>query len=268
MNDMINAWRALPSPDGAIRVVLADVDGCLTAGEGRPLDLEALAACAEINRRALRDPLVPAITLCTGRPAPYVEVLLQAIGGFLPAIAEHGGLLLSPLDYRLERHPLLAGADETLEAVRAAILRQMVWPGLGFVQPGKETMLTFYPAPGVTFDAALAMARGALAPFDDLFAVEFNRTCVEVYRRGVDKGSATEWLAGLLDLPLAAFGGIGDSNADLAFLRVVGWPTAPANAIAAVRESVAYVASLPDTRGVLEIVAQVEAHNRALAPGA
>jgi hydroxymethylpyrimidine pyrophosphatase-like HAD family hydrolase len=264
MNDAISAWRALPAPAGAFRIVLVDVDGCLTAGEGRPLDLGALALCAEINRRALREPLVPAITLCTGRPAPYVEVLLQAIAGFLPAIAEHGGLLLSPLDYRLERHPLLAGAAESYEAVRAAILRQMVWPGLGFVQPGKETMLTFYPAPGVTFDTALEVARGALAPFDDLFAAEFNRTCIEVSRRGVDKGSATEWLASLLDLPLAAFAGIGDSNADLSFLRVVGWPAAPSNAIAAVREHVAYVASLPDTRGVLEILARIEAHNRAL----
>jgi hydroxymethylpyrimidine pyrophosphatase-like HAD family hydrolase len=265
MNDMISAWRACLAPDGVIRVVLADVDGCLTAGEGQPLDLDALAACAEINRRARSDPLTPAITLCTGRPAPYVEVLLQAIAGFLPALAEHGGLLLSPLDYHLERHPLLAGANETLEAVRAAILRQLVWPGLGFVQPGKETMLTFYPAQNVTFDAALTAARGAIAPFDDLFAAEFNRTCIEVRRRRVDKGSATEWLAGLLDLPLTAFAGIGDSDADLAFLSLVGWPTAPANAIDAVRASAAYVASLPNARGVLEIVAQVEARNRALA---
>jgi hydroxymethylpyrimidine pyrophosphatase-like HAD family hydrolase len=244
------------------------VDGCLTAGEGQPLDLEALAACAEINRRARRDPLVPAITLCTGRPAPYVEVLLQAIAGFLPAIAEHGGLLLSPIDYRLERHPLLAGAAEHYEAVRTAILKQMVWPGLGFIQPGKETMLTFYPAPGVTFDTALAIARSAIQPFDDLFGVQFNRTCIEVGRRGVDKGSATEWLGGLLDLPLASFAGIGDSDADLSFLNVVGWPTAPANAIAAVRARAAYIASQPDARGVLEIVTQIETRNQALATDA
>jgi HAD superfamily hydrolase (TIGR01484 family) len=262
MNDAIDAWRALPTPADIIRVILVDVDGCLTAGEGQPLDLDVLAACGEINRRARHDPLVPAITLCTGRPAPYVEVLLQAIAGFLPAIAEHGGLLLSPIDYHLERHPLLAGTAEHYEAVRATILKQMVWTGLGFIQPGKETMLTFYPAPGVTFDTALAIARSAILPFDGLFAAEFNRTCIEIRRRGVDKGSATEWLAGLLDLPLASFAGIGDSDADLAFLSVVGWPTAPANAIATVRARAAYVASLPDARGVLEIVTRIEARHR------
>jgi hydroxymethylpyrimidine pyrophosphatase-like HAD family hydrolase len=131
MNDLIRAWRALPAPVGALRAVLVDVDGCLTAGEGRPLDLDALATCAAINERALRDPLTPAITLCTGRPAPYVEVLLQAIGGFLPALAEHGGMLFSPTDYRFERHPLIASVGETLDGVRASINASLVRPGLG-----------------------------------------------------------------------------------------------------------------------------------------
>jgi len=265
MNDLIRAWRALPAPMGALRAVLVDVDGCLTAGEGRPLDLDALAACAAINRRALRDPLTPAITLCTGRPAPYVEVLLQAIGGFLPALAEHGGMLLSPTDYRFERHPLIASVGETLDDVRASINASLVRPGLGFVQPGKETMLTVYVAPGVTFDAALAVAQATLAPYDDLFAAEHNRTCIEIRRRGVDKGSGAQWLAERIDLPLGALAGIGDSDSDLAFLMLVGFPAAPANAIELVRERAAYVAVQPEARGVLEIVEQIEARNRALA---
>jgi hydroxymethylpyrimidine pyrophosphatase-like HAD family hydrolase len=264
MNDLIRAWRAMPAPAGTLRAVLVDVDGCLTAGEGQPLDLDALAACAAINRRALRDPLAPAITLCTGRPAPYVEVLLQAIGGFLPALAEHGGMLLSPTDYRFERHPLIAPVGETLEAVRAAVSASLVRPGLGFLQPGKETMLTFYVAPGVTFEAALAVAQATLAPYEDLFAAEHNRTCIEIRRHGVDKGSGARWLAERIDLPLGALAGIGDSDSDLAFLRLVGFPAAPANAIELVRERAAYVAAQPDARGVLEIVERIEARNRAL----
>jgi hydroxymethylpyrimidine pyrophosphatase-like HAD family hydrolase len=265
MNDVIRAWRALPTPVGALRAVLVDVDGCLTAGEGQPLDLDALAACAAINRRALRDQLTPAITLCTGRPAPYAEVLLQAIGGFLPALAEHGGMLLSPIDYRFERHPLIASVGEMLDAVRASVSASLVRPGLGFLQPGKETMLTVYLEPGVAFDSALAVAQAALAPYDDLFAAEHNRTCIEIRRCGVDKGSGAQWLAERIDLPLEVLAGIGDSDSDLSFLTLVGFSSAPANAIELVRERVAYVASQPDTRGVLEIVEQIEAGNRALA---
>jgi HAD superfamily hydrolase (TIGR01484 family) len=265
MNELIRAWRALPAPTGTLRAVLVDLDGCLTAGEGQPLDLDALAACAAINRRALHDPLTPAITLCTGRPAPYVEVLLQAIAGFLPALAEHGGMLLSPADYHFERHPLLASIGDLLGEVRAAAVASLVRPSLGFFQPGKETMLTFYPAPSVAFDTALAIAQAALAPYDYLFAAEHNRTCIEIRRRGVDKGSGAQWLAERIDLPLGALAGIGDSDSDLAFLALVGFPAAPANAVELVRQRVACVATMPDARGVLEIVSQIEARNRALA---
>ena len=90
-------------------------------------------------------------------------------------------------------------------------------------------------------------------------------TCIEIRRRGVDKGSGARWLAERIDLPLSALAGIGDSDSDLAFLALVGFPAAPANAIELVRERVAYVASQPDARGLLEIVARIEAHNRALA---
>jgi hydroxymethylpyrimidine pyrophosphatase-like HAD family hydrolase len=149
--------------------------------------------------------------------------------------------------------------------VRAAAGAGLLRPGLGFFQPGKETMLTFYPSLGVAFDTALATAQAALAPYDDLFAAEHNRTCIEIRRRGVDKGSGARWLAERIDLPLSAFAGIGDSDSDLAFLTVVGFPSAPANAIELVRQRVAYVASQPDARGVLEIISQIEARNRTLA---
>jgi HAD superfamily hydrolase (TIGR01484 family) len=264
MNETIRAWQALPAPAGALRAVLVDVDGCLTAGEGQPLDLAALAACAAINERARRDALTPAITLCTGRPAPYVEVLLQAIAGFLPALAEHGGVLLSPADYHIQRHQLIESAGATLDALRAAVGASLVRPGLGFLQPGKETMLTFYPAPGVTFERAMEVGRAAGASYAELFGVEFNRTCIEWKRHGVDKGSGVRWLADLLDLPLGALAGIGDSDSDLAFLTLVGFPAAPANAIAPVRAQSAYIATRPDARGVLEIVELIEARNRAL----
>jgi HAD superfamily hydrolase (TIGR01484 family) len=264
MNQIIASWRAQPAPEQALRAVLVDVDGCLTPGEGRPIDLDALAAVAAINRRALSDPLAPAITLCTGRPAPYVEVLLQAIGAFLPALAEHGGLLCSPVDYHFARHPLLEGAGDTLEALRAAVQARLVRPGLGFLQPGKETMLTFFPAVGVTFDAVLLIAREINEPYVEQFDVEYNRTCVEFRRRGVNKGGGTAWLADLIGLPLTALAGIGDSESDLSFLGVVGFPSAPANAIPAVQAHVAYVAAQPDVRGVLEIIAKIEFANRAL----
>ena len=62
-----------------IRLIVIDVDGVLSPGEAAPLDFAVLQRLAEVNDRARHDPHHPAVTLCTGRPAPYVEVLMQAI---------------------------------------------------------------------------------------------------------------------------------------------------------------------------------------------
>ena len=68
-----------------IRLLVVDVDGVLSLGEATPLDGTVLQRLAAINDRARHDPTRLALTLCTGRPAPYVEVLMQVIHGFYPA---------------------------------------------------------------------------------------------------------------------------------------------------------------------------------------
>jgi hypothetical protein len=60
----------------------------LSHGEAAPLDFAVLQRLAELNDRARQDPAYPAVTLRTGRPVPYVEVLMQAIHGRYPAIYE------------------------------------------------------------------------------------------------------------------------------------------------------------------------------------
>src|SRR5205085_11532099 len=89
-------------PPTRLRVVLTDVDGVITPGEGEPIDLEVIARLADVNARAQRDPLVPALALCTGRQAPYVELMAKLIGCVLPCIFEHGAGLLFPTEYRYE----------------------------------------------------------------------------------------------------------------------------------------------------------------------
>ena len=83
-----------------IRLVVIDVDGCLTGGEGQPLDFRGLARVAQTNLRSRTDPYTPAVTLCTGRPAPYVEVMHQAVAGHVPAL--YDAALRHPLVHALE----------------------------------------------------------------------------------------------------------------------------------------------------------------------
>ena len=73
-----------------IRLIVFDIDGVLTAGETAPLDFDLMMYLSAMNRAAREDPSRPAVTLCTGRPAPFVEAFAQAINGHLPAIFENG----------------------------------------------------------------------------------------------------------------------------------------------------------------------------------
>ncbi len=251
-----------------VRVVLVDVDGVITGGEGQPADLRVLGRLAAINRQALADPLVPAMALCTGRQAPYVELLAQMTGVFLPCIFEHGAGLFFPRAFQYAYHPLL-GADYVarLAAVRAALHEPLLRTERAFVQPGKEATLTLYPRDGATLDQVAEAARRAVAPFGGAFTVAKNVAGVEVRPRGIDKGVGAVWLAERLGIPLAQFAGIGDSDPDLVFLRRVAWSAAPANATPAVRTAVDFVASTGEGEGLLEILERVTQGNHERAGG-
>src|SRR5205823_11709152 len=122
-----------------IRLVLSDVDGVIAGGEGQPAELGVIARLADLNQRAQHDPLVPALTLCTGRQAPYVELMAQMTETFLPCIFEHGAGLFFPRAFRYSFEPRL-GCDYSarLARLRAALEADLLAPGRAFVQPGKE----------------------------------------------------------------------------------------------------------------------------------
>src|SRR6266516_3921295 len=147
-----------------IRLIVVDIDGCLTAGEGRPLDFRSLAKIARFNSRARTDPRTPAVTLCSGRPAPYVEVMHQAIGGHVPALYEHGCGMLVPEHYGFRTHPSLQGvAQDEFRAAIKLVRERLVGTGRAYFQPGKEHSASLYPIGG-SVDDLFAATRDLLGP--------------------------------------------------------------------------------------------------------
>ena len=262
------AWLAQGGdlPQQNLRLVLADVDGVITRGEGQPVDIDVVERLAAINTAARRDPCIPAITLCTGRQAPYVELMAQLVGAFLPCIFEHGAGLFFPTTFLYEFDRRL-GPDYAarLAKLRAALDKPLIRSGRAFVQPGKEATMTLYPqgALGETsVDELTKLVEAVVARVAPEFGVARNIHGIEVRPRGIDKGTGARRLAELLELPLPALAGVGDSDPDLAFLNGVGLSAAPANATATVRQHVMYVANASFGDGLLEIVALVEQRNR------
>jgi hydroxymethylpyrimidine pyrophosphatase-like HAD family hydrolase len=242
-----------------IRLVLADVDGCLTAGEGRPIDLDVLAEVARANARSRADPAAPAISLCTGRPAPYLELLVQEIAAYRPSIFENGCGLIFMDPYSFRGHPLLDAAAMAafrlgVDTLDAALVRD----GSATWQPGKTYSATLYPTNGDVH----ALWSSARALLDERFYVDEGILCINILPAGIDKGVGVEWACAETSLSLDEVAGIGDADADLVFLRKVGFAAGPANATAAVRQRVDYVSAEPEGRGVLDIVDRITSANR------
>ena len=237
-----------------IRLLLFDVDGVLSAGEGHPLDLDLLADLAAFNRAARLDPSRPAVTLCTGRPAPYVEVMLQAIDGHLPGVFENGCGLYVPAGYKFLAHPLLADGGRAFAGVRERLRTELVDTGRVFFQPGKEYSLSLFPLNGLAADEIRPLAEAALGEAGATVSLVYSFSCLNVVPRGVDKGQGVRFLCEQSGYAMEEVLGVGDSDVDLEFLAMVGHSAAPANANAAVRDIVDYVSPYPTTEGVRDIL--------------
>jgi hydroxymethylpyrimidine pyrophosphatase-like HAD family hydrolase len=238
-----------------IRLIVTDIDGCLGPGEAQPYDLEVLGRVAECNRRARRGEEVPAITLCSGRPAAYVDAMMQAVSGFVPAVFENGAGLYFPEGYRFAWNPALPGsARATIRRARELVEECLVQTGVATVQPGKEMAVTLFPSPGHHLDEVGAAAMAALKGKGLACRVEVSVSSVGIWLDGIDKGSGVRWLAKETGIPLAEMAGVTDTWDDLPFLRLVGFRAAPANADHQVRQSADYVSPYRDGRGLLNII--------------
>jgi hydroxymethylpyrimidine pyrophosphatase-like HAD family hydrolase len=260
-DEQLTRWHALGAslPPGVVRVALTDVDGVITRGEGYPADLRILEALDRHNARARTDALVPAIALCTGRQAPYVELMAQMTGTFLPCIFEHGAGLYVPTRFRYEFEPRL-GPDyfARLAHVRALLDGPLLRTGRAFVQPGKEATMSLYPLGSMSV-GELAHAAAEVVPGD--WTVAENVHGVEVRPRGIDKGVGAERLTASIGVGFEALAGIGDSDPDLSYLRRVAFSAAPRNATRGVQEDVNYVAAADFGDGLLEILELIEGRN-------
>lgn len=237
----------------SIRLVVLDIDGVLTDGESQPLDLAMLQLLAEMNVAAQRDVNRPAVTLCSGRPAAYVEALLQAIAAHLPGIYENGAGLFVPHPYGFHPHPQLAD-DDAFHEVRDRLESELVKNGMAFVQPGKVHSLTLFAEDPSKTSLLRKQAEDALGTLVEKVELTYSTSCLNVLPRGMDKGKGLEFLAETLDIGLEDMLGVGDSDVDLPFLAIIGHRAAPENANADVKQLVDYVSPEATSQGLHDIL--------------
>jgi hydroxymethylpyrimidine pyrophosphatase-like HAD family hydrolase len=241
-----------------IRLIVADVDGVFSPGEAAPFDFAVLQRLAEVNDRARHDSQQAAVTLCTGRPAPYVEVLMQAIHGFYPAIYEHGAGLYIPEPYGFKTHAALTPVVQThLMELHTVLHDALVATNLAYFQPGKSASCSLFAHAGVTLQEVARTAERLARQWGDVFLVEAGATCVNIMVRGLDKAEGVRWLACETGLSLHAMAGVGDATGDIAFMQLVGWAAAPANAQTTVKQMAHYISPYADGQGLLDILTRI-----------
>jgi hydroxymethylpyrimidine pyrophosphatase-like HAD family hydrolase len=241
-----------------IRLVVVDVDGVLSHGEAAPLDFAVLQRLAEFNDRARQDPTSPALTLCTGRPAPYVEVLMQAIHGYHPAVYENGAGLYIPEPYGFKWHAAITPTTQAgLMRLQAALHDGLVAADLAYFQPGKAASLSLFPCPGVSLDELARMAGQVADGIGGQFVIERAMTCINVLVSGVDKAEGVRWLSRETGIPLAEMAGVGDAQSDMKFMQLLRWSGTPANAHASVKQLAHYTSPYDDGPGLVDILARL-----------
>jgi len=246
----------------SVKWIITDIDGCLTPEESEPWDIELFGRVAQLSREASagRGSLAP-MTLCTGRPQPYVEALMKVLDIRAPAICESGAVLYSIEDNR-SRYG--AGVTEEkllgLRAVRAFIETDILpaEPGV-LLQFGKEAHISVYSSRPEVF----ASLRGRIQHFAEQrggpdLIIDATSYYLNISLAGVNKGNAIQNLLVELEATRDEVAGIGDAEGDLPLCEAVGFFACPANATPALKAVADYVSPYPTLEGMLDILGRPE----------
>lgn len=242
--------------------IITDIDGCLSPEESVVWELDRFLELARLSREASagRGAIAP-LTLCTGRPQPYVEVLMKLLDVRAPAICENGAVL-----YTLPDNTARYGPGVTPEGVLGirrvrTFLETEVLPGVpeAVMQFGKDAQISVFS----TRTEVLAPIGERVAAFCDAQGgPQLDINCSHFYLNlslaGVDKGRALIQLLDELGVSSEQTAGIGDTEGDLPLREVVGFFACPSNATPPVREAADYVSPYPQIEGLLDILSRPE----------
>jgi HAD superfamily hydrolase (TIGR01484 family) len=238
-----------------IKLIVCDIEGCLTPGKGKPLNLDALAKIRNYNYQSKKQEQVPPITLCTGRSLPYVEAMMQAIDGHIPAISENGAGLYDPIkdDYQLNPQITQHTKNQMLEA-KNIINDQIISNFRAKFEWGKDFVLSVNPPSDISIEEFFKIVHDNFKMHNIDLNITHSASAVDITPKGIDKFSGLQLLLEKLQLVPEEVAGIGDTRGDFSVLKNVGFSAAPNNATDEVKQIVNYVSDYENGDGVVDII--------------
>ncbi|HET8864377.1 MAG TPA: HAD family hydrolase [Gracilimonas sp.] len=247
-----------------IKLFITDLDGCVTHPFLSP-DWKAVTRIKELSRLSKEDKNIPALTICSGRPFPYVEAIGQWLDVDLPMLFESGGGI-----YDIKTNEITWNPHFDNEA-KQAVAEIKEWLEGTLIKNYKGT----YPEFAKYTDAGLVnpdtskitlMHQEVLNHVGDkypMFEVHATDVSVNIILKKANKGEGIRFLSEKLEIDLNEIAYIGDSSGDIPGLSIVGKSFAPINAKSFIRDKVDTV-TREATEGVLEVYEQLIAYNRGL----
>ena len=245
----------------SVKWIITDLDGCVSPEESVPWALEPFVEFARQSRAASagESDLAP-LTLCTGRPKPYAEVLMKILDIRAPAICENGAVLYSLHDNRARFGPgvtpeKIHGLRAVRDFIETELLREHPEAVMQF---GKEAQLSvFSQEPAILRAMQPRVERFAREHGPDLI-INCSHFYLNLSLAGVDKGSTLRALLGELGVQRHEVAGIGDTVGDLPLREAVGFFACPSNSQEEIKAIADYVSPEPTVSGLLDILALPE----------
>lgn len=216
-----------------IKLFVLDIDGCITMPFEVP-EWDALAEIRRLNDRSKSDPNVPPVTICSGRPQPYVEAVGQWLGAYKPLIFESGGGMFDPVKVSLhwpdhldkQRESEIADIKNWVEsniisAYTGSSVEFTKRTDVGIIHTNEDTIIEMY-------EKVKAYVEHAHPDFE----VHRTEISINVIMSKSNKASGLRWLSDSCKIPVNQMAYIGDSSGDIPALELAGMKFTPANGIA------------------------------------
>lgn len=226
--------------------ILLDIDGCITNGKSRPIDLTLLYRLQQLIQKNKLN-----VALCTGRSSAYVEAMCQLLHINAWCICENGCYLYNPLvDKIIINTEILLDNRDYLANLKDC-LRNGRYKDCYSIESGKEICISLNP-----IDIHIGSLYECISQVIDL--TQANITCsttaIDITPKNIDKGSGYDFWYHMMNIKGLKTIGIGDSNNDLAFLKKCNIAACPNNADIAIKNISSLIATKDSTLGVIEII--------------
>jgi len=212
-----------------IKLFIADLDGCISYPFQAP-EWSAITTIRLYNEQAKKEAGIPELTLCTGRPLPYVEAIAQWLDVKLPIIFESGGGIYNTVTNEIKWSSEYEKHKDSILEIRKWVESDIIpkYPGMMQEFAKKTDVGIVHPDFGVINKVYPKIKEYVQSNFSG-FDVHYTEVSVNVILEGSNKGTGVLNLSTMLDISTDAMAYIGDGTNDIPALKLVKFPFAPKN---------------------------------------